>query len=108
MTSNEIDTTPDGPAPEPTMTVLFEVTATGSVYTIDTDPPSDRVQDAPLPWKREMKVSKGISMLQVVAVGRTARVPAALSPLTASWSPNNRSAGLPAVSGRPLSRRHDP
>jgi hypothetical protein len=61
MTSNEI---------QPTMTVLFEVTGTGSVYTIDTDPPTDRVQDIALPWQLEVKLPKGTGMLQVVAVGK--------------------------------------
>jgi hypothetical protein len=61
MTSNEIGQT---------MTVLFEVTGTGSVYTIDTDPPTDRVQDVALPWQLEVELPKDTSMLQVVAVGK--------------------------------------
>ncbi|MDP9167269.1 MAG: MmpS family protein [Actinomycetota bacterium] len=61
MTDNDID---------PTMTVLFEVFGPGSVYTIDTDPPTDRVQDVALPWHLELEISRSTAMLQVVAVGK--------------------------------------
>ncbi len=56
--------------PADTMTVLFEVTGSGSAYTIDTDPSSDRVYDAQLPWQRRMQVAHDSSLLQVVVVGK--------------------------------------
>lgn len=50
--------------------VVFEVTGSGSVYTIDTDPGSQRVYDAQLPWQESVTVGPDVQMLQVVAVGK--------------------------------------
>jgi hypothetical protein len=49
--------------------VLFEVTGSGTAITIDTDPTTDRVYDAPLPWQRTITVGPDVQLLQVVAVG---------------------------------------
>jgi hypothetical protein len=57
------------PAAVPDATVLFEVTGSGTVITIDTDPTTDRVYDAPLPWQRTITVGPDVQLLQVVAVG---------------------------------------
>jgi Mycobacterium membrane protein len=57
------------PAPAPDATVLFEVTGSGTAITIDTDPATDRVYDAPLPWQRTVSVGPDVQLLQVIAVG---------------------------------------
>lgn len=50
--------------------VVFEVTGQGSVYTIDTDPGSQRVYNAQLPWHQSATIGPEVQMLQVVAVGK--------------------------------------
>lgn len=50
--------------------VVFEVTGSGSVYTIDTDPGSQRVYNAQLPWRQSTTIGPDVQMLQVVAVGK--------------------------------------
>jgi Mycobacterium membrane protein len=50
--------------------VTFEVFGSGSVYTIDTDPATDRVYNATLPWSRSIEVGPDVKMFQVVAVGK--------------------------------------
>ncbi|ART68228.1 hypothetical protein BTO20_06190 [Mycobacterium dioxanotrophicus] len=57
------------PAAAADATVLFEVTGSGTAITIDTDPTTDRVYDAPLPWQRTITVGPDVQLLQVVAVG---------------------------------------
>ena len=57
------------PAAAADATVLFEVTGSGTAITIDTDPTTDRVYDAPLPWQRTITVGSDVQLLQVVAVG---------------------------------------
>lgn len=49
--------------------VVFEVTGSGSVLTIDTDPGSQRVYNAQLPWQQSITVGPDVQLLQVVAVG---------------------------------------
>jgi hypothetical protein len=53
-----------------TMTVLFEATGSGSAYTIDTDPSSDRIYEAQLPWQQRVQVPTDTHLLQVVVVGK--------------------------------------
>lgn len=62
-----------GPTPQSQGTeVTFEITGSGTVYTIDTDPPSARVPEGtPVPFKRTMTVPSGVDLIQVVAVGKT-------------------------------------
>ncbi len=50
-------------------TVLFEVTGSGTAITVDTDPTTDRVYNAPLPWQRTITIGPEVQLLQVVAVG---------------------------------------
>lgn len=57
------------PAATPNATVLFEVTGTGTAITVDTDPATERVLDAPLPWQRTIQIGDDVQLLQVVAVG---------------------------------------
>jgi hypothetical protein len=57
------------PPAAPEATVLFEVTGSGTAITIDTDPPTERVYNAPLPWQRTITVGSDVQLLQVVAVG---------------------------------------
>ena len=57
------------PAAVPDATVVFEVTGSGNAMTIDTDPTTERVYDAPLPWQRTITVGPDVQLLQVVAVG---------------------------------------
>src|SRR5581483_2235232 len=56
-------------APHATSTVIFEVTGTGQVLTIDSDPadPSGqgRWYDAALPWQHSAPVASDVSLLQV-------------------------------------------
>lgn len=62
------------PAPKPQRgtEVIFEITGTGTVYSIDTDPPSARVAEGtPVPFKRTMTVAPDVELIQVIAVGRT-------------------------------------
>lgn len=44
--------------------VVFEVTGSGSVYTIDTDPAGERVYSAALPWQRTITIGPGVQLLQ--------------------------------------------
>jgi len=61
------------PLPYGSDTVVFEVTGSGTVYSIDTDPAGARVaEDTPLPWQRSITVGPDVQLLQVVAVGKTA------------------------------------
>lgn len=50
--------------------VVFEVTGTGSVYTIDTDPSTQRHYEVHLPWEQNTTIGPDVHMLQVVAVGK--------------------------------------
>jgi hypothetical protein len=56
--------------------VVFEVTGSGTVYSIDTDPAPSGGRAAPedtvLPWSRTTTIDPGTTLLQVVAVGKTA------------------------------------
>lgn len=66
--SNSPDPTPQSQGTE----VIFEITGSGTVYTIDTDPPSARVPEGtPVPFKRTMTVPAGVDLIQVIAVGKT-------------------------------------
>ncbi|ORA39971.1 hypothetical protein [Mycobacterium aquaticum] len=52
-------------------TVLFEVTGSGEVYNIVTDPSGADVPDhTKIPWQRTMTVGPDVQLLQVVAPGR--------------------------------------
>ncbi len=52
-------------------TVVFEVTGSGEVFSIDTDPAGSSVPDhTKLPFKRTMTIGSDVHLLQVVAVGR--------------------------------------
>jgi hypothetical protein len=54
-------------------TVVFEVTGTGEVYSIVTDPDSGQVPDhTTTPWSRTLSVPSDVGMLQVVATSRGA------------------------------------
>jgi hypothetical protein len=62
--------TPTSPA---SGNAVFEVTGTGSVYTIDwaAPDPQDRVYDANLPWSRSKAITaESGQLLQVVAIGK--------------------------------------
>ena len=51
--------------------VVFEVTGSGEVFNIVTDPPGSFVADhTPLPFTRTMNIGPDVKMLQVVATGR--------------------------------------
>jgi hypothetical protein len=53
--------------------VVFEVTGTGEVYSIVTDPDSGPVPDhTTTPWSRTLSVPSDVGMLQVVATSRGA------------------------------------
>jgi hypothetical protein len=53
--------------------VVFEVTGTGEVYSIVTDPDSGLVPDhTTTPWSRTLSVPSDVGMLQVVATSRGA------------------------------------
>src|SRR5258707_8273753 len=56
--------------PADTMTGIFQVTGSGSAYTLDTHPSSDPVYDAPLAWQRPMHLATDSSLLPVVGVGK--------------------------------------
>ena len=66
-------------APKPTpvpqggqRTVVFEITGSGTVYSIDTDPSGDRVAEGTaVPFKRTMTIGPDVGLLQVIAVGKT-------------------------------------
>ncbi len=58
-----------------TSNVLFEVTGTDSVYTIDTDPSAQRVYDAQLHWQQATTIGPDVHLLQVVAVGKDTPTP---------------------------------
>jgi hypothetical protein len=65
------------PLPTPTSgpanasTVLFEVTGSGEVFNIVTDPPGPNVPDhTAIPWQRTITVGPDVQLLQVVATGR--------------------------------------
>lgn len=59
------------PAPASGATVVFEVTGSGEVYNIVTDPSGPFVPDhTKLPWKRTATVGPDVHLLQVVATGR--------------------------------------
>lgn len=60
------------PAAEGAANVTFEVTGTGTVYTIDTDPSSERVPiGISVPFSRSMTVGPDVQLLQVIAVSKT-------------------------------------
>lgn len=63
---------PQKPADSPNgHSVVFEVTGSGEVFSIDTDPGGPLVPDhTKIPWSRAMNVKADEDMLQVVAVGR--------------------------------------
>jgi hypothetical protein len=53
--------------------VVFQVTGTGEVYSIVTDPDSGQVPDhTTTPWSRTLSVPADVGMLQVVATSRGA------------------------------------
>ncbi|OBC15809.1 hypothetical protein A5784_27300 [Mycobacterium sp. 852013-50091_SCH5140682] len=57
-------------------TVLFEVTGSGEVFNIVTDPSGADVPDhTKIPWQRTMTIGPDVQMLQVVATGRDAPGP---------------------------------
>lgn len=52
-------------------TVVFEVTGSGTVYNIVTDPSGPQVPDhTALPWKHTTTIGPDVQLLQVVATGR--------------------------------------
>jgi len=66
------------PTPIPTpnsagnSTVVFEITGSGTVYSIDTDPAMNRVPEGTaVPFKRTVTVGPEVTLLQVIAVGKT-------------------------------------
>jgi hypothetical protein len=70
---------PNQPQPTPpatpagTSTALFEITGTGEVFSIVTDPDSGQVPDhTTTPWSRTVSVPSDVGMLQVVATSRGA------------------------------------
>lgn len=65
-------------APKPTSqaggdsTVLFEITGSGTVYSIDVDPGGRKAtENTQVPWKTTATVGPDVDLLQVVAVGKT-------------------------------------
>jgi hypothetical protein len=71
--ANQPKPTPTAPT---TGTVVFEVTGSGEVFNIVTDPSGPQVADhTALPWQRTMSVGPDVNMLQVVATGRDAPGP---------------------------------
>jgi hypothetical protein len=50
--------------------VVFEVTGSGSAFTIDTDPSTQRFYDVHLPWSHTTTIGPDVHMLQVIAVGK--------------------------------------
>ncbi|MCP9276668.1 hypothetical protein [Mycolicibacterium arenosum] len=66
-------------APEPTpvaqggeRTVVFEITGSGTVYSIDTNPTGSGVgENTPVPFKRTIKIGPDVDLLTVVAVTKT-------------------------------------
>jgi hypothetical protein len=70
--ANQPQATPQ-PTPTANSTVLFEITGTGEVYSIVTDPDSGQVPDhTATPWSRTVSVSSDVGMLQVIATSRGA------------------------------------
>jgi hypothetical protein len=65
----------NAPAPTPAaagQTVTFEITGSGTVYTIDTDPPGPRVPEGTaVPFSRTVTIGPDVGLLQVIAVGKT-------------------------------------
>ena len=58
-------------APANGSAVLFEVTGSGEVYNIVTDPSGPNVSDhTKIPWQRTITVGPDVQLLQVVATGR--------------------------------------
>jgi hypothetical protein len=68
--SRKVSNSPQqAPAPAAGSTVKFEVTGSGTVYSIDTDPASSRVAEGTqLPWLRTMPIGSDVGLLQVVVV----------------------------------------
>jgi MmpS family membrane protein len=58
--------------PQGQSNVVFEITGSGTVYSIDIDP-GGRVatENTAVPWKQATTVGSDVSLLQVVAVGKT-------------------------------------
>ncbi|MBS1691781.1 MAG: hypothetical protein JST91_06120 [Actinobacteria bacterium] len=68
--------TPDGTPPpaEPAAerTVVFEITGSGTVYSIDMDPSGTSVgENTAVPFSRTIKIGPDVSLLTVVAVNKT-------------------------------------
>lgn len=67
--------TPEGsPPPEQTAQrkVTFEVTGSGTVYSIDMDPSSARVgENTAVPFTRTITIGPDVGLLQLIAVGKT-------------------------------------
>jgi hypothetical protein len=59
------------PAAAAAPTVTFEAFGPGTATTIDLDPSTGRIFDAPLPFSRTDTLAPGTSLLQVVVVGST-------------------------------------
>ena len=57
------------PAVAASPTVTFEAFGSGRATTIDLDPSTGRIFDAPLPFTRTVPLAPGTSLLQVVVVG---------------------------------------
>ncbi len=55
----------------PTRTVVFEVTGSGSVYSIDLDPGGRVGEDTAAPFTRTVTIGSDVSLLQVVVVTKT-------------------------------------
>lgn len=51
--------------------VAFQITGTGTVYTIDTDPPSSVAVGTAVPFSRTVDVGADAQLLQVIAVSKT-------------------------------------
>src|SRR5262249_10185249 len=66
----------NSPQPTPTpaagRTVVFEITGSGTVYSINTDPGGRGAsENTPVPWKQTTAVGPDVQLLQVVAVTKT-------------------------------------
>lgn len=60
------------PADDGTATVVLEITGSGTVYTIDTDPAGSRVAEGTVvPFSRTMNVGPETHLLQIIAVTKT-------------------------------------
>jgi hypothetical protein len=74
VTNSPQPTPTANPSPTPAAghTVVFEITGSGTVYSIDTDPGGRQAgENTAVPWKKSTNVGPDINLLQVVAVTKT-------------------------------------